>query len=318
MIMSANKNKCKTQWQVALLLSLGLLQTAVAQTDLTGKGVEAHFTDPVKTAKSSEWLQQLPQYQKNGIIYYDAEAVPAVGLRSDQKIDTQRWCNYDKNVVKKWKKKWDQEYRGKVTAGCASLYLDWQKARACQKNPDLNAQWQPNTQWKGQGQSQKDLPNGSIDGLLKVKKCVDCQLNLVGLSCLNLSNIDFSNSVLTRMDFYQADLSGANFSTTQLTESVLTASNLTKANMTGIKIAKSVLSNAILEDANLSHSLLANVDLQRANLKNANFSHSTLRNVSLSNADLRGANFDGAILENVDLTGAQLGKTQGLYLRRSK
>jgi len=300
------------------LLTIFIHSPLFAQENVTGTGVQGGFTDPIKSAQSTQWLKQLPKYEKNRITYYDAQGVPAIGVRAEQTIDPKRWCNYDRDAMRMWKKQWDSDYKGKVTAGCASLYLDWQKARACQKNPDKNARWHPNTNWKGANQQQADLPNGSIEGLLNSKTCVKCQLNLVGLSCLNLSQINFSGSVLKRMDFYQADLSKANFSGSQLSESVLTASNLNHANMSYIKIAKSVLSNATLKNANLSHALLANVDLQRANLTNANFSHSTLRNVSLSNADLRGANFTGAILENVDLTGAKVTNTQGLYLRKPK
>lgn len=300
------------------LIGLVLPALTFAQDNVMGKGVQGGFVDPVKTAKSSQWLNQLPKYEKNRITYYDAQGVPSAGVRAQQSIDLTKWCNYPADAMQQWKQQWDKEYKGKVTAGCANLYLEWQKARACQQNPDKNVRWKPNTNWQGANKQTADLPNGSVNGLLATKKCVQCNLNLVGLSCLNLRAVNFSRSILKRMDFYQADLSGANFSGSQLTESVLTASNLHHANLQGAKIAKSVLSNAMLENANLSHALLANVDLQRANLKNANFSHSTLRNISLSNADLRGANFTGAILENVDLSGAKVANTEGLYLRKPK
>ncbi len=298
---------------LALIFTV-LIQTSLAQGDV---GVQGGFVDSIKSAKSTAWLQQLPKYEKNRIIYYDENGLPAQ-LQAEQTIDLTHWCNYDANQIRQWKQEWDEKYKGKVSAGCASLYLEWQKARNCQTPVDPNAQWKPNIEWQGQGQKLSDLPNGNIDGLLAKKQCVGCQLDLVGLACLNLQQIDLSKSQLNRIDFYQSDLRHANLSATQLKQSVLTASDLSQANMVGIKIVKTVMANAIVANANLTGASLSHVDLQRADLKNTNFRQSTLRNVSLSNADLRGADFTDAILENVDLKGTNLSQTKGLYLRRPK
>jgi uncharacterized protein YjbI with pentapeptide repeats len=176
--------------------------------------------------------------------------------------------------MKKWKKEWDQKYKGKVVPECANFYIEWKRSMACSGKEATAGDWQPNTTWQGIGEDLSAL--GNVNDFLANKKCANCNLKLGGFQCFNLAGVDFSGSTLAGMDFQYASLAGANFSKAKLDSSVLLASNLQ-----GVSFKEATLSNVVL---------------MGANLRSANFKGAVLENVDFRNATLDGANFDGATL----------------------
>ena len=107
---------------------------------------------------------------------------------------------------------------------------------------------------------------------------------------VELSQLNFSNSVFLSTDLSQADLRGANFDNADLSGAVLCYSNLSGASIKGARLA-----------GNLRYASFVGVDFGDCDLTGADFTRSNLRNANLSLARLQ-----GAILKDADLTGALL------------
>ena len=121
-------------------------------------------------------------------------------------------------------------------------------------------------------------------------------VNFVGA---NLSDADFSNSMLDRANFLGTILSLTNLSNTHLSSANLSEAILVHTNLSGANISNTNLSNTMLIHANLFG----------ANLTEANLSDTSVSGTNLSDAILVGANLSDAILSNTNLLGAMLVNT---------
>lgn len=212
-------------------------------------------------------------------------------------IQPSEWCNdaYSQDSMRKWKKEWDQKYKGKIVPECANFYIEWKRSMACSGKEASAGDWQPNTTWQGIGEDLADL--GDVNNFLAGKKCANCKLKLGGFQCFNLAGADFSGSNLAGMDFQYANLAGANFSKGTLDSSVLLAANLRDANFQGTTLTNTVLMGANLTQANFKGAVLEKIDFRNATLDGANFEGATLTltpdNVKVLQA-ARGVNLNGA------------------------
>ncbi len=105
-------------------------------------------------------------------------------------------------------------------------------------------------------------------------KLIDKDDAIIGLYEANLSGVNFSGGILTRLDLHEVDLRRANLSYVHALETLLTSANLS--------------------GANLSCAMLDKTDLFEANLSGTNLRGTFLRDASLKHADLSYADLTGA------------------------
>ena len=102
----------------------------------------------------------------------------------------------------------------------------------------------------------------------------------------DLSQIDFSGSVmvdsdLSRARFHSANLRGVYFRGVKLYKADLTAADLSDAYLVESEFSSAKLIDAILAGSNLTDSLLHKADLSGASLKNANLTRTVLTGADL-------------------------------------
>ena len=106
----------------------------------------------------------------------------------------------------------------------------------------------------------------------------------------DLSNTDLSGVYLWNANLIYANLSGANLSNAGLWNANLTSADLSNADLSGADLSNANLSGVNLSGANLSNTDLSNANLSGANLSDANLINTDLRGTNLWDADLSDAN----------------------------
>jgi uncharacterized protein YjbI with pentapeptide repeats len=152
----------------------------------------------------------------------------------------------------------------------------------------------------------------------------------------NFRFADFSQTILPKTDFRNADLTGANLEQANIQKANLYKANLTNTNLymtnltnsnlynTNIQSADSLrfailygadlreaqLQGAILENVQLQGAILSDVKLQTAILDDAQLQGAVLRRAQLQGAYLSNTQLQEANLESAQLQGARLARTQ--------
>jgi uncharacterized protein YjbI with pentapeptide repeats len=146
------------------------------------------------------------------------------------------------------------------------------------------------------------------------KNCSNIDLSYCTFERNNFSNIDFSNSNLTKAYMagetngigmkYKSIYENADFTNANLTGATLYSSDFINANFTDADLSESKFYNVFFSTR--SQSFLRNANLTNASLTDADLSNVILTNASLTGADLSGADLSGADLSESNLTGANL------------
>ena len=115
----------------------------------------------------------------------------------------------------------------------------------------------------------------------------------------NLSNLDFSNTDVSKMVFSYLDSFEEAYQNidTRIQIRDIDSVNLSGANLSGADLSNKNLTLVILYGANLSNADLSSADLRYADLRNADLSGSDLTNANLEFADLHDAILDNTILK---------------------
>lgn len=156
-----------------------------------------------------------------------------------------------------------------------------------------------------------DLSNADLQGIETYE-----ELEKMNFSNSNLSKMQFYECFLFSINFSHANLSKGELAKTEIYDSLFNNVNAKKAefgnakiyncNFTESKLQKTDFSFSTLIDCNLSNADLAGADFRNASIINSNLSGANLTDVNLSNADLTGSNFSNTTLVNTDLTKAKL------------
>ena len=137
------------------------------------------------------------------------------------------------------------------------------------------------------GASASDSQRHALIEILKERLAhQDGSLEDVNWSCLRLSKVMLSSSIMPRAQFMSAKLEGAYFG----------YCDLRSANFDG----------ADLRDAHFREADLSAASFAGANLRGANLARAKLQGCSFQNADLTGVNLWGADLRGADLSDAML------------
>ena len=126
--------------------------------------------------------------------------------------------------------------------------------------------------------------------VLDTDRCVNCTLDGIDFSGVNLDNGVFSHS-----SFANANLNGTSFASATLNAVALSGANMTgadfsQANLTGAVIDGGLMANAGLEGANLTSAIISITDAD--NLSATDFSGSVLHCASFRYSDISAAIFD--------------------------
>lgn len=163
-------------------------------------------------------------------------------------------------------------------------------------------------------QDHLDILRQGVDAWNEWRKMYpDVQPNLTKapLGKANLSQVNFSNTILTGVILPGAELSGANFSGAIFNGTNLGQANLTGANFDGASLYATNLGQANLAGAHFNEAVISETNLGQANLTGADLCRVCLKESNLSKANLSGANLSGANLaetnlKHADLSGADL------------
>ena len=115
----------------------------------------------------------------------------------------------------------------------------------------------------------------------------------------NLSNLDFSNTNLSKVVFSHLDSFHEDYQNIddRIKFRDIDSVDLTGANLSGTNLSNKNLTLVILYGANLSNVDLSSADLRYADLRNVDLSGSDLTNANLEFADLHNATLDNTILK---------------------
>ena len=115
----------------------------------------------------------------------------------------------------------------------------------------------------------------------------------------NLSNLDFSNTDVSKMVFSYLDSFDETYQNidTRIQIRDIDSVNLSGANLSGANLSNKNLTLVVLYGANLSNADLSSADLRYADLRNADLSGSDLTNANLEFADLHDAVLYNTILK---------------------
>ena len=124
------------------------------------------------------------------------------------------------------------------------------------------------------------------------------------ISGSNLSNLDFSNTDMSRVIFsYQSSFPDyLQLSTVRIDVRNNGSVDLTGANLSSANLSGKNLTQVIFYGANLSNADLSNSDLRYADLRNTDLSGADLTNANLEFADLHGVILDNTILKCINHT----------------
>ncbi|CAL2077346.1 protein of unknown function [Tenacibaculum sp. 190524A02b] len=139
-----------------------------------------------------------------------------------------------------------------------------------------------------------------------LKKGARAGLTEVDLSGSNLSQTILIGAFLSGANLRGANLSGADLKVTDLSAANLNGANLVRSDLRDAILSKVDLNGADLTGANLSGTDITGADLGNAELIDADLTGADLRDVDLRYADLTGTNLTGANLIGVDLRYANL------------
>ncbi len=141
-------------------------------------------------------------------------------------------------------------------------------------------------------------------------------LSYADLSGMDLSNKDFSNSILYRANLSNTILNGTN----------LSGADLRNANLKGSSINNPILFNTDFKNADFTDSTITNTDLSYSELRNTIFKNANFLNTNLEGADLREAtlsnskidfvtsNFKYAVTDNVDFSNTDFSNKDFSYI----
>jgi uncharacterized protein YjbI with pentapeptide repeats len=123
----------------------------------------------------------------------------------------------------------------------------------------------------------------------------------VDLSGQNLRNAKLSGANLKNSNFTGSQLTNANLSIANLTECDFTRSILKNVNFNNADLKKSNFANATLNPVYFSNANLAECDFTEARLDNVNFDNAILESANLTSVVCYGSNFANANLQNAIL-----------------
>lgn len=145
-------------------------------------------------------------------------------------------------------------------------------------------------------------------------KLVSRDLANIDLAGRNLSEADFTGSVLYGANLRFANFQRANLYCTDLRNINGRCGNFSHADMRGASLSGSNLSNAVLDHADFRPGRLAqhglwgvpNIIDRNGSAAGADFSCCSLRGTSFEGANLKDANFNGAVIDAAKFKGARL------------
>jgi len=145
-------------------------------------------------------------------------------------------------------------------------------------------------------------------------KLVSCDLANIDLAGRNLSEADFTGSVLYGANLRFANFQRANLYCTDLRSINGRCGNFSHADMRGASLGRSNLSNAVLDHADFRPARLAQHGLwgiagiidRNGSAAGTDFSFCSLCGTSFEGANLKDANFNGAVINAAKFKGARL------------
>lgn len=148
------------------------------------------------------------------------------------------------------------------------------------------------------------------------------KLNELGVTNINLSNFNITDSELDKIDLRGAILRRTNLEKSRLYEVLLQAANLKAAILTGTCLYETKLQKADLTGARLENAIFSFVNLESGILIGTKLEGCEFIKSDLQKADFQGANLKGAVLIDCNLKKArnltmkQLQRTSSLYKTR--
>ena len=154
-----------------------------------------------------------------------------------------------------------------------------------------------------------------------IRELVSADYSDINCSSWDLSNYNFSNTILNEATFEGSKLYKANFKNSILQKTIFNNANLTEADMSSANLAHSQFKEATMIKIDLSTSNLYSANLNKAflneailretyvvsaTLKEADLSDSLLINTVCRNSDFIGATFSRAQQGSADFSGAKI------------